>query len=158
MSYQQEGYNRGPLHVGKVGVVLRGYAWDEETINRYIAMKNEEAFQLLMAVDTSLEAAMTAMGSELMGYLREAGERFPGEEDKHKDEHKPNFADPFVSIFKGFHQVAKKDTHAKHEKEQKPSKTKGHEYKDHKEAVSYVKEATWDCYKNYKKSHNMLNW
>jgi hypothetical protein len=160
MSFQQEGYNRGPLHVGKVCVTLRGYAWDDSTIQKYIDMKNEESFNLLMAVDTSLEAAMTAMGTELMGYLREAGEKFPGDEDKKKDPHAnklsaAKFADPFVSIFSGVKGSTKQE---KHKKEEKPSKTKGKEYSEYKEAKTWVIETTWDCYKNFKKSHNMLNW
>ena len=159
MSYQQEGYNRGPLHVGKVGVVLRGYVWDNETIDKYIAMKNEESFRLLMAVDTSLEAAMTAMGTELMGYLREAGEKFPGDELKKENEAhaKPSgFIDPFVSIFKGSRAASHKKAHK--EKEKRPSKKTGKDYVHYKEAKKWVVETTWDCYKNYKKSHNMLNW
>ncbi len=165
MSYQQEGYQRGPLHAGKVQWISRGYVWDKTDIENYIKMKDEDAFELISIVDSSLKAAMEALGDELMGYLREAGETFMGEEEPKVQKSKPKtsfgyFLDPFVSVGKGFMSIPKSPI--KKEKTEKSggraSKTQGSDYVDYTKAKSYVKKTQWDCYKNYKKAHKMLAW
>ena len=39
---QQEGYQRGPIHVGKVNITFRAYAWSKDDIARYKKMKDSQ--------------------------------------------------------------------------------------------------------------------
>jgi hypothetical protein len=106
LKFQQEGYQRGPLHVGKTIMTVRSYAWTEEEIARYKAFKAKEDFDLLSSVDSSVQAAYTSLGEELERYLREAGETFVPEFKKEEERplEKPkvtSIVDPFVSVGKG---------------------------------------------------------
>lgn len=74
LSYQQEGYNRGPIHVGMADICLRGYQWSEATIDMYLKYRKKEDLYMLGVVDKSVQAAMEALGDELEKYLAEAGE------------------------------------------------------------------------------------
>ena len=98
MSYSQE-YQRGPLHLGRIEIDFRAYAWTDKEIENYKKMKEHEDFQLLGIIDGSVKAALEALGDELMRYLKEAGEEFE-EKKETKKAHKQ--AGPFLSIFEGF--------------------------------------------------------
>ena len=76
MSYQQEGYQRGPIHVGRVQMNFRAYTWTDSQIESYKKYREREDFKLLELIDASVKAAMDALGDELMRYLFEAGEDF----------------------------------------------------------------------------------
>src|SRR3989344_4888154 len=84
MSYSQE-YQRGPLHLGRVEMDFRAYAWNDKEIENYKKMREQEDFQLLGVIDGSVKAALEALGDELMRYLKEAGEEF----EEKKEEKKP---------------------------------------------------------------------
>jgi len=73
MSFQQEGYNRGPIHVGQVDIAVRGYSWSEKVIDLYLQYRKKEDMYMLGVVDKSLQASMDALGDELEKYLAEAG-------------------------------------------------------------------------------------
>src|SRR3989344_8071194 len=73
LKFVQEGYQRGPIHVGKMVMTLRGYIWTEEEIHNYIKFKEAEDFELLKTVSGAVQAAMDALGDELLKYLEEAG-------------------------------------------------------------------------------------
>jgi len=100
MNYQQE-YQKGPLHLGRVEIDFRVYAWTDEQVENYKRMREQEDFQLLGLIDTSVKAAMESLGDELMRYLKEAGEEF-GPKTEEKVVKKSSFLSPYTSIFKGF--------------------------------------------------------
>jgi len=77
LSYQQEGYQRGPIHVGETKIYWRAYTWTKEEIEAYLDMRQEDDFDLMAMVDNSVRDAMDALGEELRKYLKEAGEKHP---------------------------------------------------------------------------------
>lgn len=160
MSYQQEGYNRGPLHMGQFEFIMRAYTMSEETIKRYINMRKEESFELLSTIDESVKSAMDALGEELQKYLKEAGEEkfIPKDlgDSKKKDYEKAKKAvsnpfEPFTSLFSGFSSLIKTNKS--------------------KEAISYTDydssmkgfgvgaaKAMWQVYKNFKGHMGWYKW
>ncbi|NQV08323.1 hypothetical protein HQ529_00560, partial [Candidatus Woesearchaeota archaeon] len=61
MNYQQE-YQKGPLHVGKVEISLRGYTWTQNQIDNYLKMKDDENWDLIGEIDVSIKNAMHGLG------------------------------------------------------------------------------------------------
>lgn len=72
MSFQQEGYQRGPIHVGQMELNLRAYSWKIEEIEKYKEFKKKEDFELMKSISESVKAAMESLGKELENYLAEA--------------------------------------------------------------------------------------
>src|SRR3989339_1534275 len=99
MNYSQE-YQRGPIHLGRVEIDFRAYAWSDKDIENYKRLRDQEYFKLLGVVDGSVKAALEALGDELMRYLKEAGEEF--EERKEIPKAPPKRSGPFMSVFAGF--------------------------------------------------------
>jgi len=156
MSYVQEGYQKGPLHIGRVQVTLRAYAWSDKEIELYKKMREQEDFQLLGLIDASVKAAMEALGDELMRYLEEAGEEMKKKEKA--KEIKPTTIKK--SIYKGF-----KGMFTQYKGVKKPSQGKRPSKKDlyqidlaKDEAKKGVKASMWSIYHHFKKHHGMLNW
>ena len=158
MSYSQE-YQRGPLHLGRIEIDFRAYAWDDKEIENYKKMRQQEDFQLLGVIDGSVKAAMEALGDELMRYLKEAGEEF--EEKKPMPKKDMKRAGPFLSVFEGFAELF---TVFKMKKEVKESKKKVSQTEIMKKAIARkkaedaVKKVMWNTYHHFKKQHGMLNW
>ena len=158
MSYSQE-YQRGPLHLGRVEIDFRAYAWTDEEISNYKKMREQEDFQLLGIIDASVKAALESLGDELMRYLREAGEEFEAKEKKAAP--KQSLLSPYGSVFKGFADMLKGFKVPKEVKaaKQKPKKQEifrlGIARRDARERV---KVTMWAIYHHFKKHHEMLNW
>ena len=75
LSFSQEGgYHRGPVHVGETKITWRSYAWTKEQISNFMKMKEQEDFELLSSIDSSIKSAMDAIGRDLWAYLKEAEE------------------------------------------------------------------------------------
>ncbi|MBI3026656.1 hypothetical protein HYY70_00950 [Candidatus Woesearchaeota archaeon] len=158
MSYTQE-YQRGPLHLGRIEIDLRAYAWSDKEIESYKRMREHEDFQLLGVIDGSVKAALEALGDELMRYLKEAGEEF--EERKELPKAPAKRPGPFVSILKGFAELFGS---FKVKSEVKKAQKKPTQTDLMKEAISRskaedtVKKVMWNVYHHFKKQHDMLNW
>lgn len=157
MNYMQEGYQRGPLHVGQVSIHMRPYAWSEEDIDAYKQMRQMEDMELLSIVDGSVKAAMESLGDELEKYLVEAGDEpwdKPGVEKK--EEKPPGIFDPLMSVGRAFGSGVKTviPVKGKGGKDKSKYKLAGEKSKAEKEAIL----KTWLTYKNYKKAHRMLAW
>lgn len=158
MSYQQE-YQRGPLHLGRLQLTMRGYAWSEEEINRYIKMKEKEDMQLIMDVDSSVKNAMEALGEELEHYLEEASKRDTREEEKAAPA--PPLQSPltpFVGVFKGFIEIfspliPKGASTARVKKEDQFEIGKEKEL-----ALTNLKKSLYTLYYDYKYTHGLLTW
>ena len=156
MNYSQE-YQRGPLHLGRIEIDFRAYAWSDNDIENYKRLRDQEDFKLLGVVDGSVKAALEALGDELMRYLKEAGEEFEEKKEAPKEKYKQTGT--FLSVFQGFAELftsfkAKKETHSK-----KPSQTEV--MKDvlaRKAAADSVAKVMWTTYHHFKKQHDMLNW
>jgi len=101
MKFQQEGYQRGPVHVGRTTMTMRTYSWSDEELEKYKQFKMREDFDLLSTIDESVKAAYTALGDELEKYLAEAETRVMEKKESTADK-PPTLLDPFISIFKGF--------------------------------------------------------
>ena len=159
MSYTQE-YQRGPIHVGRIEVNMRAYAWTDKQIENYKRMREQEDFQLLGVIDASVKAAMEALGDELMRYLQEAGEEMEkSDEDKRVAIKAKSLAKPYVSIFKGFAELFGKKKTEEQKKSAKPKKTDVFQLDlARSKAEKEEKSGMWEIYHNFKKHHNMLNW
>ena len=157
MSFQQEGYQRGPLHVGETKITFRGYTWTNEQIENYKKLREQEDFELIGVIDGSLKAAMDALGEEFEKYLKESGEKVP--EGKEKIVKKPTLFTPFTSVFKGFGELF--GVRKLPKKEKPKGKPKDMEFKLGKErekAEDMAKDALYATYKSFKKAHRFLTW
>ncbi len=158
MSYSQE-YQRGPLHLGRVEIDFRAYAWDDAQIENYKKMKTAEDFALLGVIDGSVKAALESLGDELMRYLKEAGEEFEEKKEMPKPAYRQSGA--FVSVFRGFAELF---TSFKMDKGLKQAKKKISQTQVMKKvfarakAEDAVKKVMWNTYHHFKKQHDMLNW
>ena len=158
MSYSQE-YQRGPLHLGRIEMDFRAYAWTDKEIENYKKLREQEDFQLLGVIDGSVRAAMEALGDELMRYLKEAGEEF--EEKKEMPKAPVKRSGPFMSVFEGFAELF---TSFKTSKELKQSKKKPTQTDVMKKVIAKrnaeeaIKKVMWNTYHHFKKQHDMLNW
>lgn len=139
---------------------MRGYAWTEKDIKRYIDMKSEEDFRLLESVDASVKAAMEALGNELEAYLKEAGENinlFIDKKSEIKKEKKPSTVfDPFMSLGKGFGEIVGIDFTKK--KEEKKGLAKFQKKQESSVAKKVTAACMYQTYKEFKKKCGIIHW
>lgn len=155
MSYQQEGYQRGPIHIGETKVTYRTYAWTEEDIKNYLEMRSQEDFELLSVISGSVQAAMEALGDELKGYLVAAGEAFPTADiTKKREEKKKERPRGFFSSIFGSHRP--KQTRPK--KKRLSGVDKARLEKEKKVAAYATNGTSFLHYKNLKKSNGFFHW
>ena len=157
MSYTQE-YQRGPLHLGRVEIDFRAYAWTDKEIENYKKMREQEDFQLLGVIDGSVKSALEALGDELIRYLKEAGEEF--EEKKELPKPAKRTA-PFMSLLGGFTELFTSFRMKKELKKirKKPTRTDMMKLAiTRRTAEESVKKVMWNIYHHFKKQHDMLNW
>ncbi len=159
LSFQQEGYQRGPLHVGRMEMDLRSYVWTKEQCENYKKLKDQEDFELLESVSGSVKAAMEALGDELDKYLKEAGEGYLPEfsEKEEKEEKKgvkrSGLLDPFLAPFRSSAPKKAKKNKKKEDKEKYQSYAA-----EKSRAKKEVMGVNWECYKNFKKGHGFIAW
>ena len=72
MKFVQDGYQRGPVHVGEMDMQIRVFSWDKKTIAKYKKMKEKENLELIGNVSQSVLASMKGLGKELERYYEEA--------------------------------------------------------------------------------------
>ena len=145
MSYQQEGYQRGPIHIGKVEVNIRAYSWTDKDVEKYLDVKKKQDFELMKSISESVKAAMESLGEELEKYLIEAETPAISGEKK-----KPSFVDRFKAEFLG---------PKKEEKKEKKIKMPKYDFKlDMNKAKGAAKADLFLCFKNFKKSHGLIMW
>jgi hypothetical protein len=157
MNYSQE-YQRGPIHLGRVEIDFRVYAWNDKEIQNYKRMREHEDFQLLGIIDGSVKAAMESLGDELMRYLREAGENVMSTSGKQPPKTSSAIS-PYTSIFKGFTEMFGISGKHRPAAPKKPSKNDAFQASLARDnAESAAKSASWQIYHHFKKQHNMLNW
>ncbi len=168
MGYVGEGYQRGPTHIGKMDLTIRGYVWTIEQIQNYRNMRMEEDFELLTTIDESLKEAMDSLGDELKKYLLSEGEHFAQKpEAKKHDQKMPSMLDPFLAVVTGLNDVPNiisgiSDIFPK-KKDSSPTMTSpksGNElaYTEKLYAKNLVKRSMWLTWKNFKKTQGMIQW
>jgi len=119
MKYVQEGYQRGPSHIGRLVFTLRAYAWTQKDIYNYKKFRTKEDFDMLASIDGSVRAAYSALGDDLEKYLRESGESMLSEfdkADKKKKKKKLNLLEPIKALFKS-PEAMHAEAHGEHGKE-----------------------------------------
>lgn len=99
LKVQQEGYQRGPVHIGRMVITFRAYAWSEEQLQKYKELKQKELFELLGDVSTSVQQAMESLGEELFRYLDEARGTAVAKKEEKKEPLKKSFAEKFFGDF-----------------------------------------------------------
>ncbi|MFH1174927.1 MAG: hypothetical protein V1725_07365, partial [archaeon] len=154
LQFQQDSYQaRGAIHVGKVELTLRAYSWKPEHIEQFRKLREEEDMEIMSLVDSSVAAAMEALGDDLEKYLKEAGEDIERQQEAAKEEPRlANAAEPFIALFGGFGEMFKAFFPLfKSDKKAKDTSNDGAAKKDATISI-------WLAYKNYKKSHGMLSW
>lgn len=158
MNYSQE-YQRGPIHLGRVEIDFRAYAWTDKEIENYKKMREQEDFQLLGVIDGSVKAAMESLGDELIRYLKEAGEEF--EEKKEMPKAPPKRTGPFLSVFEGFAELFTSFKMSKELKQAKKKRTQTDLMKEalaRRDAEAAAKKIMWRTYHDFKRQHDMLSW
>ena len=184
MSFQTEGYNRGPLHVGKIEIDFRGYAWSKEQIKKYQEFRKAEKQDILMSLNQSVKDAYEALGTDLQNYLAEA-KKYQEEgklAGKKPEAVKPESTNPFtpfmqigggfLDLFGGFFQVRCpkcgrmspfsasncQGCGAPFAKKTKKDPTKYKLFTDYTDAKSTAVKDVWTTYNTYKKAHRMITW
>ena len=144
----QEGYQRGPVHIGKLELNIRAYHWVKEDIENYKKLKNDETFELIGNISGTVRESMEALGDELKHYLEDK----PGEEEEEeKEEEKPSFAQRFFGDFY---------TPKKKKKDESPNAAAA------EAAIKKFREPggspamfyAFLIYNTFKKAHRMITW
>ncbi len=154
----QEGYNRGPVHIGKMDMQLRAYVWTEKELHNYLKVKDKEMWLLLGDLTGTVVGAMSALGEELDTYLVEARKQKKGEKKDEKKEGGKREKSFMESFLGEFYQAS--------EKSKAPPKKSAHdawkESKDIEKEMENLKARTrlvmWNTYKTFKKAHRMIMW
>ena len=154
MQFAQEGgFHRGPLHQGETKIFFRAYTWTEEEIANYIKMKDEEDLELIKSIDSSLRAAMDALGDDLKNYLSEAREMHVHEKKEKPPEKRPGIFEPFSEIGKGF-----KESFTAFLPKKKGEKVDKARIAKERETAKECMRDLWQTYKNFKKAHRIIAW
>ena len=99
MSYQQE-YQRGAIHSGRTEITIEGTVASKKDIEKYKKSLEEEDFDLLSVVDSSIEA----LREELSYYLEKAGGAFDIQKQE-EEKQKQSMFEPFVALKDFFTEV-----------------------------------------------------
>ena len=149
MSFHQEGYrHQGPVHMGRVEVIMRSYAWCDKDVQSYKNLRDAEDFEMIGKIDRSVKDAMEGLGQELQQYLIDAGEDILTKDSTEEVEEKkkaPGVLSTFIDI--------KPKSKVKKKKEDPIKKSK-----EKKKALGDAQQSMWVTYKNYKKAHGFLAW
>ena len=159
MSVRKE-YQQGPAHMGRLSVDFRSYAWTDDDIKRYKAMREQETWELLGLLDESLTDVMEALGDDFKRYLDERFEEEPEYDEEKKK--KPvlervagrgSALEPFGALIGGFADIAKLAIPTR-----KKSSGKKSSSSDKKKALGTAKVQLFLMWHIYKKAHRMISW
>jgi hypothetical protein len=155
MSFMAEGYQKGPIHVGRVEVILRSYIWTSKQIENYKSYRDDTDMELLKDIDETIAQTMEALGEEFKKYLELEGEVFEKKEEKKREEEP--MLEPFTALFTGFRELFSALIPALGESRKK-EKTQIEKESDKSKAKGMIDFSLYQTYKNFKKSHNFLSW
>ncbi len=156
----QEGYQRGPVHIGKFEMFLRAYAWSDKQVEMYQKLKEKETMLLMAEVSGSVYSAMEALGEELDKYIAEAqGKKAEEEKKSSKAEEDKSI---WEKLFGDFYTPKKVKSKPKSDKKKAKSAEEAQkELQEKLKSNAVVKPATipcWNTYNNFKKSRQMITW
>ncbi|HLC33162.1 MAG TPA: hypothetical protein VJJ82_05015, partial [Candidatus Nanoarchaeia archaeon] len=157
MQYQSDaGYHRGPIHVGVMSVTWRSYAWTEDQVRNFLAMKAAEDLDFMGSIDESLKSSMEQLGTDIETYLAES-ERAARKPEAPKEERSQgiDIFEPFVAVGKGVRDVFGSLIPTL-PKFSAGKKDKGEGVSD--KAKSTAKKYCFTHYNIFKKAHGMLSW
>ncbi len=161
LKVQQEGYQRGPVHIGKMTLDLRVYGWTDEKLENYKRLKDKETIMLMGNVSTSILSAMESLGVELDRYLIEAKGETEKKDNVSKEAElraKQAKKSIFETLFGDFYTSKSVDSGLS-KKELKKLKEKEDKALASIEAVvGHAKFHCWNVLKAFKKSHGMIAW
>ncbi len=154
----QEGYQRGPVHIGKFEMNLRIYGWTDKEVEAYKKMKDKELLYMMGEISASVQQAMESLGSELEKYIEEAKGVQLSEKKAGKEEGAARKS--LTAKLLGDFYTPKE---LKSKKEKVPSrKQMRRQAEAEEEAMKKVLDGTrkvcWNMYKNFKKAHRMVMW
>ena len=154
----QEGYQRGPVHVGRLEMVFRVYGWTDQQVENYKKLKKKETLLLFGEISGSVRQAMEALGDELKQYLDEAEGDEKKEEKKSTapaQKKKKSMMEALLGDF--YTSPAKKNAEDVQTAEQLYAQRRAME-----DALKgLVRDASGSCfgmYKAFKKGHRMVMW
>lgn len=157
----QEGYQRGPVHIGKFELEMRVYIWTDKQVQNYKDLKKKETLVLMGTISKSVQQAMESLGEELTRYLEEA-KKSGAEEHTTQDGHgtkkeshdeRKSFAERYFGDF------YTPSAHTKDKAHKEKHKVDGDVIKAAQAALSkHALFAAWNTYKNFKKAHKLLAW
>ncbi len=147
------GYHRGPIHVGSTRITWRSYAWSDQQVKDYLAMRRYQDIETLASIDKTLKSAMDALGGDLQKYISEAEESAaPPKEEKTEKKQPINIMEPFTAVGKGvkeaFGGLIPNITFG--------GKKKGGEKERPNETAA--RKLCWLHYNIFKKAHGLLAW
>lgn len=149
MQYQGDtGYHRGPIHVGSTRITWRSYAWTEQQIKDYLAMRSREDMELITSIDSSLRTAMDAMGADLLNYLEEA-EKGKKEEPPKEQKRPLGILEPFTAVGQGVAEMMGAVI---------PKFPKGKTAEKESAPAIAAKKMCWIQYNIFKKANGFLAW
>lgn len=146
MSFTQDAYHRGPMHVGQTTITWRSYAWDEKQIEAFKKFKEKEDLNLLSSIDSSIKIALEALGEDFDKYLKEAEnikEETAPEKPKQEGLFEPLLTVPKAVLEGVSDMIPKKKPLPKEEDDS---------------AKKLAPKLSWGHYKIFKKKHGMLTW
>ncbi len=152
MKVVQEGYQRGPVHIGKMETQMRLYIWSDEQVQQYKNLKKAETLVLMGQISSSVKEAMDSLGKELTHYLEEA-KGVKKEEKNEPGGGQKSFAEKF---FGDFYTPKQRKAESKKAKGSKIGEDLIEAAK--KSLLKHSQSACWNTYKNFKKAHKMLAW
>jgi hypothetical protein len=158
MSYQQEGYQKGPIHVGRIQINFRTYGWTPEEIENYKALRRDEDFKLLGVVDSSVKAAMDALGDELMDYLVQAGDESVKPSKSSPKTEVPSKLIPKIKIFDSFQKVFKSNRPPRPKKPKMNAEQKWQFSNARSDAEKAATKSAGTVYEHFKKHHGLMSW
>lgn len=157
----QEGYQRGPVHIGRYEMNLRIYKWTDEQVKAYKKLKEKETIFLMGEVSESVQKAMESLGEELDHYLAETEGTVWKEvrEGKPRAKEEPptkSFAEKFFGDFYTPKKMKAKKPSAKEVKQQQAGREEA--YKKMVDEPGGVRGICWNVHHNFKKAHRLVAW
>ncbi len=161
----QEGYQRGPVHIGRVEFTLRVYAWTDEQVAQYKKLKDEELLLLLGDVSSSVQSAMEALGDALKKYVDEARHNAESKKEGKENEQKASskksqksFAQKFFGDFYTPKQNKLSDDSGFTAKQIAAFEKAAEDIANDRNHAGFARFMAWTTFKTFKKSHRMPQW
>lgn len=150
--YYTKDQQRGPMHVGRTELMIKGYVATQEQIDHYKKKQEEEDIEML----GSYAEALGALEEDLIKYLKEGGEIIDAA--KEEIEQPQKLLSPITGIFSGFKELFGMKPKPKTEEKPEIRLSLRQEKIEKKAAEGEAATLAWTLYKVFKKGHGMITW